>query len=103
MRTSIGTGVILMAIGGVLAFAVRAPTEVEQYIDVIDLGLILIWAGVLVLGMQAYMHLPRRARPARASRRDVIAEDPLRDQDVHRPGYAGETERFPSIRAPRDR
>ena len=103
MRTSIGTGVILMAIGGVLAFAVRMPAEVEQYVDVIDLGLILIWAGVLVLGMQAYMHRPRRPRPPRVSRRDGVAEDPWRDQDVHRPGYAGETQRYPSIRGTRNR
>ncbi len=103
MRTSIGTGVILMAIGGVLAFAVRAPAEVEQYVDVIDLGLILIWAGVLVLGMQAYMHRPRRPKPPRVSRRDTAREDPWGDQDVHRPGYAGETQRYPSIRGPRDR
>ena len=98
MRTSIGTAVILMAIGGVLAFAVNAPASVEQYVDVLDLGLILIWTGLLVIGMQAYMHLPRRARPARASRHDAVTEDPWRDQDVHRPGYAGETERFPNIR-----
>ena len=58
MRVSIGTGVILMAIGGVLAFAVRAPAEVEQYIDVIDLGLILIWAGVLVLGIARHAGAP---------------------------------------------
>lgn len=98
MRVSIGTGVILMAIGGVLAFAVNAPASVEQYVDVLDLGLILIWAGLLVIGMQAYMHMPRRARPARTSRRDAVTEEPWRDQDVHRPGYAGETERFPTIR-----
>jgi hypothetical protein len=98
MRISIGTGVILMAIGGILAFAVNAPSSVEQYVDVLDLGLILIWAGLLVIGMQAYMHLPRRPRPARVSRRDAVTDDPWRDQDVHRPGYAGETERFPSIR-----
>ena len=103
MRTSIGTAVILMAIGGVLAFAVNAPASVEQYLDVLDLGLILIWSGVLMLGMQAYMHRPRRPRPARVSRRDSVTEDPWRDQDVHRPGYAGETERFPSIRGPRNR
>lgn len=103
MRTSIGTGVILMAIGGVLAFAVRAPSEVQQYIDVFDLGLILIWAGLLVLGMQAYMHRPRRPRPQRVTRRDGPLEDPWAGQDVHRPGYAGETERFPSIRNNRDR
>ncbi|MEP6760656.1 MAG: hypothetical protein ABJA93_04745 [Sporichthyaceae bacterium] len=103
MRTSIGTGVILMAIGGVLAFAVRAPSEVQQYLDVVDLGLILIWAGLLVLGMQIYMHRPRRPRPARVTRRDGPLEDPWRDQDVHRPGYAGETQRFPSIRGPRNR
>ena len=103
MRTSIGTAVILMAIGGVLAFAVNAPASVEQYLDVLDLGLILIWSGLLMLGMQAYMHRPRRPRPVRVSRRAAVTEDPWRDQDVHRPGYAGETERYPSIRGPRDR
>ena len=102
MRTSIGTAVILMAIGGVLAFAVKAPAEVEEYIDVLDLGLILIWAGLLMLGMQAYLHRPRRPRPPRVSRTGA-REDPWHEQDVHRPGYAGETQRLPTVRGPRDR
>jgi hypothetical protein len=103
MRTSIGTGVVLMAIGGVLAFAVRAPAKVEQYVDVLDLGLILIWAGLLVLAMQVYLHRPRRPRPPRVSRRAEIREDPWDERDVHRPGYAGETRRYPSIRGHQDR
>ena len=44
-RTSVGTGVVLMAVGAVLAFAVEVPAEVEEYVDVLDLGLILVWAG----------------------------------------------------------
>jgi hypothetical protein len=103
MRTSIGTGVVLMAIGGVLAFAVSPPGEVEQYVDVLDLGLILIWTGLLVLAMQVYLHRPRRSRTPRVSRRPAVSEDPWRDSDVHRPGYAGETTRLPTIRGPRER
>jgi len=103
MRTSIGTGVVLMAIGGVLAFAVRAPGEVEQYIDVLDLGLILIWTGLLIFATQAYLYRPRRPRPPRVSRRHDRREDPWGGQDVHRPGYAGETQRLPTVRGPRDR
>ena len=98
MRTSIGTGVILLAIGGVLAFAVRAPSEVEKYVDVLDLGLILIWTGLLVLATQVYMHRPRRPKPQRVSYRGSERDDRWDEQDVHRPGYAGETQRFPSIR-----
>jgi hypothetical protein len=95
MRMSVGTGITLMAIGGVLAFAVRAPGAVEEYVSVMDLGLILIWTGVLVLVMQVVMHRPRRLR----RRRDTMAyEDQWYEQDVHRPGYAGETRKLPTIR-----
>ena len=103
MRTSIGTGVVLLAIGGILTFAVRPPSEVEQYIDVLDLGLILIWTGLLVLAMQVYLHRPSQRRRAPSASRRRVAEDPWREHDVHRPGYAGETRRLPTIRAPRDR
>lgn len=96
MRTSVGTGVLLMALGGILAFAVRAPGVVEEYVDVVDLGLILVWAGVLVLVMQVVMHRPRRPRaPRRASRYE---EDRWYEQDTHRPGYAGQTRRLPTVR-----
>ena len=110
MRTSIGTGVVLMAIGAVIAFAVRAPAEVEEYVDVLDLGLILMWSGVLVLIMQVVMHRPRR-RVRRTVRRsyadpaydepgytDPAHEDPWETRDVHRPGYAGDTDRLPTVR-----
>ena len=60
-RASVGTGVVLMAVGAVLAFAVDVPAEVEEYVDVLDLGLILVWAGVLVLVMQVVMHRVPRA------------------------------------------
>jgi len=103
MRTSIGTGVVLIAIGAVLAFAVRVPGELEDYVDVLDLGLILIWTGLLIFAMQAYLYRPRRRRPPRVSRRHSAREDPWHEQDVHRPGYAGETQRLPTVRGPRDR
>ena len=103
MRTSIGTGVVLIAIGAVLAFAVRVPGEVAEYLDVLDLGLILIWTGLLIFAMQAYFYRPRRPRPARVTRRDSARQDPWHEQDVHRAGYAGETQRLPTVRGPRDR
>jgi tetrahydromethanopterin S-methyltransferase subunit E len=98
MRNSIGTGLVLMAVGGVLAFAVRAPGSVVQYVDVADLGLILIWAGILVLVMQIVMNRP--VRPRRRQRWQGVDYDEgwTEEHDVHRPGYAGETRRLPTIR-----
>lgn len=93
MRTSIGTAVVLMAVGGVMAFGVDAPAEVEKYLDVLDLGLILVWSGVLILVMQVIMTRrpgPRRARP--------VPPAYTQEHDVHRPGYAGQTRRFPTVR-----
>ena len=98
MRASIGTGVVLIAVGAIVAFAVRAPAEVEEYVDVLDLGLILIWSGILVLIMQAWMYAPRRPRSPRVPRRSASYEDPWDTRDVHRPGYAGETQRLPTVR-----
>lgn len=92
-RASIGAAVVLIAFGGVLAFAVDAPAIVNRYVDVLDLGLVLIWAGVLTLVMHAVLYRrpgPRRPRPARP--------DDAAEHDVHRPGYAGETRRFPTVR-----
>ncbi|MGH8970879.1 MAG: DUF6458 family protein [Actinomycetes bacterium] len=101
MRFSIGTGVVLLAIGGVLAFAVRAPDEVEEYVDVIDLGLILMWAGVLVLVMMVVMNRPRR--PKRRSTSYDEGQDNWYENDVHRAGYKGETRRLPTVRDGRRR
>ncbi len=101
MRTSIGTGIVLIAIGAIIGFAVQVPAEVEEYIDVLDLGLILIWSGLLVLVMQAWLHAPRARRMAR---RTTTYQDPWNDSDdsdVHRPGYAGETQRLPIVRGNR--
>ena len=103
MRISIGTAVVLMAIGGVLTFAVDPPAELERYVDVLDLGLILIWTGLLVLAMAAYLYRPRRPHRRRASRYGSDVDDPWRESDVHRPGYAGETRRLPTVRGQRDR
>ena len=102
MRVSVGTAVVLMAIGGVLTFAVDPPPEVEQYVDVLDLGLILIWTGLLILAMAVYLYRPRHPRRPRARRYSGDVEDPWRESDVHRPGYAGETRRLPTIRGHRD-
>ena len=100
MRASVGTGVLLMAAGGVIAFAVTdPPDQVEKYVDVFDLGLILIWAGLLTLDMQVLLHRPRRARPSRRTR--DYADWPTEEHDVHRAGYAGETRRLPTVRGNR--
>lgn len=98
-RASVGTGVVLMAVGGVLAYAVRPPDEVEKYVDVLDLGLILVWAGALLLVMQAVMHRPRR--PRRSAWDDRT--DEWYEQDTHRPGYAGRTQHLPTVRDGRRR
>ena len=106
---SIGTAVVLMAVGAVLMFAVDVPREVEKYVDVLDLGLILIWAGILILVMQVVMTrrpAPRgRSRPGAsaydrggAQTAESTSEHEWYEHDVHRPGYAGETERFPTLR-----
>jgi len=98
-RTSVGTGVVLMAVGAVLAFAVEVPAAVEEYVDVLDLGLILVWAGVLVLVMQVVMN--RRPRTDRRPRRERVYDDRTDqwyENDVHRPGWAGETSRLPTVR-----
>jgi hypothetical protein len=96
-RASVGTAVLLMAAGGVLAFGVRAPAVVEKYVDLLDLGLILVWAGVLLLVMQVVMHRPRR--PRRSTHDDRT--DQWYANDVHRPGYAGRTRQLPTVRGDR--
>lgn len=98
-RASVGTAVVLMAVGGVIAFAVDVPAEIEQYVDVLDLGLILVWAGILLLVMQVVVHRPRG--PKRRPRRERVYDDRTDqwyENDVHRPGYAGQTRRLPTIR-----
>ena len=97
MRLSIGTGVVLIAVGAVLAFAITPPDEVRDYIDVFDLGLILIWTGILVFITQWVLHRPRSPRRRGAAAYDD-REDQWYDNDVHRPGYAGETRRLPTVR-----
>jgi hypothetical protein len=96
-RASVGTAVVLMALGGVIAFAVRPPAEVEKYVDLLDLGLILIWSGILLLVMQVVVH---RQRGPRRPRRSAYADrtDEWYERDVHRPGYAGQTQRLPTVR-----
>jgi len=103
-RASVGTAVVLMATGAVLAVAVDVPARVQESVDVLDLGLILIWAGILILVMQVLMHRrPPTSRPDRVSYRASDHESPDQaddwsEHDVHRPGYADETRRFPTVR-----
>ncbi len=100
MRASVGTAVVLMGVGGVLAFAVTdPPDQIGRYVSVFDLGLILIWVGILTLVMQVVMHRPRQARPPRRTRDH--ADWPTDEHDVHRAGYAGETRRLPTVRGDR--
>jgi len=98
---SIGTAVVLMAVGAVLAFGVDAPAVVAEYVDLLDLGLILVWAGILILVMQVVMNRRPgggRTRRSPAYDEDVTSDHDWHDRDVHRPGYAGETQRLPTIR-----
>jgi len=67
MRLSTGTGVVLIAVGAVLAFAVSPPRWILQYVDVMSLGLVLVWVGALILAIHAYLNWPRRARRPRTS------------------------------------
>ena len=95
-RPSVGPAVLLMALGGVIAFGgISTPAEVEKYVDVLDLGLILVWSGILLLVMQVVMHRPRR--PRRRSAYDDRTDE-WYAHDVHRPGYAGQTRQLPTIR-----
>jgi fatty acid desaturase len=100
-RRSVGTAVVLMAVGGVLAFGIHAPAVVEEYVDLLDLGLILIWSGLLLLVMQVVMHRPRRTSPRRTTWDDRTNQ--WYEQDVHRPGYADETRQLPTVRDGRRR
>ncbi len=97
-RASITTALVLMALGGVIAFGVRLPSRVEEYVDVVDLGLILVWSGVLILLMQVVMRRRPKPRPARRATYADETSDNLYENDVHRPGYAGQTRRLPTIR-----
>ena len=96
-RASVGTAVVLMAVGGVIAFAVRPPAQVTRYVDVPAVGLVLVWAGILLLVMQVVMHRPRRPRPVRRSAWDDRT-DQWYENDVHAPGYAGQTRQLPAVR-----
>lgn len=93
-RGSVGTGIVLMAVGGVIAFGITPPEQISEYVDVLDLGLILVWSGALLLVMQVVMHRPRR--PRRSTWDDRT--DQWYEHDVHRSGYAGQTRQLPTVR-----
>ena len=82
-----------MAVGAVLAFAaVPVPVQVSRHVSVPAVGLVLVWSGVLLLVMKAYLYRPRR--PQRPSPYTV---DDWYEQDTHRPGEVrgGVTRRLP--------
>ena len=90
-----------MALGGIIAFGgISTPAEVEKYVDVLDLGLILVWSGILLLVMQVVMHRPRR--PRRRSSYDDRTDE-WYAHDVHRAGYADQTDALPTVRGDRRR
>lgn len=95
-RASVGTALVLMAAGGVLAFAVDPPATVSRYVDLLDVGLILLWCGLLLLAVQVVLHRP----PRTARRRTAPAQrtDQWFEHDVHRPGYADQTRQLPTVR-----
>lgn len=95
-RASIGLAMVLLAVGLILVLAVEVPAEVEQVIDVIDLGLILVWTAILILVMQVLVHRPPSRRPRRQTYDEGV--DAWTEHDVHRPGYAGQTRRLPTVR-----
>lgn len=90
----------MIVAGAVLLLAVEVPDEVTRYVDVLDLGLVLIWTGLLILGLNVWFHRAQsRSRRRRPDAHDVPPDDgPWRDTDVHRPGYAGRTRNLPTIR-----
>ena len=99
---------MLIVLGAVLLLAIDVPEQVSEYVDVLDLGLILVWTGLLLLGVVAWFARPPRwsgLPPRRRQAYDEQAYDETddgagdwRSSDVHRPGYAGETRRLPTIR-----
>ena len=99
-RASIGTGLTLIVVGAVLLLAVDVPDEVTRYVDVLDLCLVLIWTGLLILGLNVWFHrAPSRTRRRRRGAEDVPPDDgSWRETDVHRPGYPGRTRQLPTIR-----
>ena len=100
-RPSVGPAVLLTALGGVIAFGgISTPAGVEKYVDVLDLGLILVWSGILLLVMQVVMHRPRR--PRRRSAYDDRTDE-WYAHDVHRAGYADQTDALPTVRGHRRR
>jgi hypothetical protein len=79
-RPSVGPAVLLMALGGIIAFGgISPPAEAEKYVDV---------------------HRPRRARRRSAY---VDRTDEWSANDVHRPGYADRTDALPTVRGDRRR
>jgi hypothetical protein len=82
-----------MAVGAVLAFAaVPVPEEVSRHVSVPAVGLVLVWSGVLLLVMKAYLFRPRLAQ-----RPSLYTVDDWYEQDTHRPGEVrgDDTRRLP--------
>ncbi len=89
----IGTGILLIAVGAILAFAVSPPRSVLRYLDVFDLGLILVWTGVLVLAATYYVDRVKRSLPSPPQRRHV-------PPTTYRPPSSPPPARSPAPRSP---
>ena len=100
---SVAIGIALIALGAVLTFGIAVPDQVSRYVDVAGVGLVLVWSGILTIVMYVVMH--RRPDPrARRLTRDQDDEqiDQWYENDVHRPGYAGQTRALPTVRGQDD-
>jgi hypothetical protein len=77
-------GILLIALGAVLTVVhVPVPEAVDPHVSVPAIGLILVWSGVLLLAMKAYLYRPRRPR------RGEPAVDDWYEHDVRAPGAVG--------------
>lgn len=78
------SGILLIALGAILAaVSLPVPKALSAHLSVPALGLILVWSGVLLLVMKAYLYRPLRPRRAPSATNDWY------EQDVHSPGEVG--------------
>ena len=100
---SVAIGIALIALGAVLTFGIQVPDRVSRYVDVAGVGLVLVWSGILTIVMYVVMHRRPDPRARRLTRdRDDEQIDQWYENDVHRPGYAGQTRALPTVRVQDD-
>ena len=88
------SGILLIAAGAVLAaVSLPVPKAVSDHLSVPAVGLVLVWSGVLLLGMKAYLYRPRRRRALRTGAAWY-------EHDVRAPGDLGRATRGGTYRRP---